>query len=118
MSWSPTARREVVRTELARARQTLDAVVPEKEFQGQVVDLAMLRRWRVWHDHDSRRNAAGLPDLLLLRPPRLVFAELKTEKGRLSAEQRTWLDELGRCPGVEVHVWRPGDWAEIEETLR
>lgn len=118
MSWAPEARRETVRTELTRARQALDAVVPEKEFQGQVVDLALLRSWRVWHDNDSRRNAAGLPDLLLLRPPRLLFVELKAEKGRLSAEQRAWQDELGRCPGVETYVWRPGDWPEIEEVLR
>lgn len=117
MTWTPEARRHVVRTELTRARQALDAVVPEREFQASVVDLALLRGWRAWHDNDSRRNVAGLPDLLLVRPPRLLFAELKTEKGRLSPAQREWLDALGRCPGIEVHVWRPGNWPEIEEAL-
>jgi hypothetical protein len=118
VSWAPDARRAAVRTELRRAREKLDAVVPEKEFQDSVVELALTRRWRVWHDNDSRRNAAGLPDLLLVRPPRVVFAELKAERGRLSAEQERWQEELGRCPGVEVHVWRPSDWDEIERTLR
>jgi hypothetical protein len=101
----------------ASARRTLDAFVPEREFQASVVDLALLRGWKAWHDHDSRRNVAGLPDLLLVRPPRVLFAEIKAARGRLSPSQRTWLDALGRCPGVEVHVWRPGDWSEIEEAL-
>lgn len=108
-----------MRTELTRARQVLDAVVPERDFQATVVDLAVLKGWRAWHDNDSRRNAAGLPDLILLRPPRLLFVELKTERGRIQPEQQQWIDELGRCPGVEVHLWRPGDWSSgvIEEVL-
>lgn len=118
MSWAPEARREVVRTELALARQALDAVVPEREFQGTVVDLALLRGWRVFHDHDSRRNAAGLPDLLLVKPPRMIWVELKAEKGRLSAEQQQWLDALGRCTEVSTFVWRPHQWDEIQEVLR
>src|SRR5690606_3109708 len=58
----------------------------EAQFQRQVVDLARLRGWWVFHDHDSRRNPAGLPDLLLLRD-RLVVAELKTTSGRVRAAQ-------------------------------
>lgn len=116
--WSPATRHEVMRTEVARARKVLDAVVPEKEFQRQVVDLAELRRWLVWHDNDSRRNAAGLPDLLLLRPPRLVFVELKAARGRISPQQKSWLESLGQCPGIETFVWRPEDWPEIERILR
>lgn len=114
-SWRPGAAAPPAITE---ARRALNASTSERAFQQSVVDLAELRQWRAWHDNDSRRNAAGLPDLILLRPPRLLFAELKAERGRLSAEQRAWLDELGRCPGVEVHTWRPGDWAQIEEVLR
>lgn len=103
---------------ITEARRALNASTSERAFQASVVDLAELRHWRVWHDQDSRRNAAGMPDLILLRPPRLLFVELKTDRGRLRPEQREWLDELGRCPGVEVHVWRPGDWPTIEEVLR
>jgi hypothetical protein len=56
----------------------------EAEFQAQVVSLAELRGWRIFHDHDSRRNTAGLPDLILVRRGRLIFAELKSERGRIS----------------------------------
>jgi hypothetical protein len=54
----------------------------------------------------------------LVRGERLLFAELKREKGKLSAEQEAWLEDLRRVPGVEVYVWRPGDMDEIAQVLR
>lgn len=86
----------------------------------QVIDLAKVNRWRLYHAYDSRRSAAGFPDLVLVRPPRLIFAELKTAKGRLTREQGGWLTDLGALalPGVEVYVWRPDDWNEIVERLK
>ncbi len=41
----------------------------EADFQGQVVELAQLHRWHVYHTFDSRRSHAGFPDLLLLKGP-------------------------------------------------
>ena len=95
----------------------------EAEFQKQIVELAQLRGWRVFHDHDSRRNAAGLPDLILVRSGRLIFAELKSEKGRVSEQQLDWLRDLDEVAEsslgkVLVDVWRPADWTTIEEELR
>lgn len=106
---------------------------PETEagFQDAVVELASLRGWLHFHDFDSRRNRAGFPDLVLSRRGRLIFAELKTETGRVSPDQQLWLDELaaaarnaqvGRNPtspdAITVRLWRPHDWPEIEATLR
>jgi hypothetical protein len=88
----------------------------EKRFMAQVVALAKLKRWAVRHDYDSRRSEPGYPDLTLCRPPRLVFAELKSPKGRPTAEQLYWLEIL-RLSGVEVHIWRPSDWDEIGRVL-
>ncbi|MCC6312227.1 MAG: hypothetical protein IT345_15125, partial [Trueperaceae bacterium] len=65
-----------------------DLLVGERDFQALVVQLARLRGWRVYHTFDSRRSPAGFPDLVLARPPRLVIAELKSEKGRVADEQR------------------------------
>lgn len=89
----------------------------EKAFQEQVLDLARLSGWRCYHTHDSRRSAPGFPDLVLCRPPVIVFAELKTEVGKTRPEQREWLAALGGCGGVEARLWRPSDWKEIERTL-
>jgi hypothetical protein len=48
----------------------------------------------------------------------LVFAELKSERGKLKPEQEAWLEALRQVPGVEVHVWRPSDMDAIAEVLR
>ncbi len=50
-----------------------------------------------------------------MRPPAVVFAELKTETGSVRTEQHGWLSALRGCEGVEARLWRPRDWQEIEE---
>ncbi len=93
--------------------------VTEKQLQAQVVQLARLTGWRCYHTFDSRRSAPGFPDLVLARPPRLIFAELKSEKGRLRPAQVEWLEalaEVERAP--EVFLWRPADFGDIQSTLR
>jgi len=93
------------------------SAVPERDFQNAVLELAQLLHWRVYHVPDSRRCPAGFPDLVLCRPPVLLFVECKTDKGRIRPEQHEWLAALHECDGVRVRVWRPKDWDEIEETL-
>jgi hypothetical protein len=83
--------------------------VTERELQSAVIEAATLFRWRHYHTHDSRRSAAGFPDLVLCKPPRTLFVELKSEKGRLSPEQTEWLQDLEKA-GQEVRIWRPEDW--------
>jgi hypothetical protein len=90
----------------------------EKGFQAQVEQLAKLHRWRCYHTRFSMRSAAGFPDLVLVRGPRLIFAELKAEGQEPTAAQEAWLAALRRVPGCEVHVWRPGDWQSIVATLQ
>ena len=96
--------------------------ISEAGFQRQVVARAQYHGWWVWHCFDSRRTTPGLPDLILIRrgqdgrPGRVIFAELKSQKGRLRPEQRDVLAMLATCP-VESYLWRPSDWAAIEEIL-
>lgn len=102
----------------------------EREFQRAVIDYAHATRWTVFHVHDSRREvvrqdgarhmigdkeAAGFPDLVLARD-RVVYAELKSESGRLSKAQLRWLGVL-ETAGQESYVWRPSMWPQIEEVL-
>ena len=90
----------------------------ERDFQNRVIDLARLCGWSVYSIPDSRRvTLAGYPDLTMWRGSRLIFAELKREKGKLSPAQIAVLDQLRELP-VEVYVWRPSDWNEIRETLK
>ncbi len=91
---------------------------PEAQFQTSVVNLARIFHWRAYHTRDSRGSAAGFPDLVLVRRPRVIFAELKSAKGTLTIDQVAWLDDLERCSGVETYVWRPGGMQQIAEVLR
>lgn len=88
----------------------------EKEWQGQVLELAALYRWRHFHPYDMRRSDEGWPDLVLVRVPELLVAELKTDTGRLSGAQIVWLDQLAAC-GIETHVWRPRDLDDVAARL-
>jgi hypothetical protein len=104
------------------------ALVPtsEAEFQRAVTDLASVLGWRIFHPRRAQTggrwstpvgyDGAGFPDLTLVRD-RLVMAELKSERGQLTADQKVWVGMLADA-GVEVHVWRPQDWDEIERTLK
>jgi hypothetical protein len=64
--------------------------VSERDLSGFVADCARLFGWRRYHTWLSRRSPAGFPDEVLVRPPRLVFAELKSDRGRLTPEQGAW----------------------------
>jgi hypothetical protein len=83
----------------------------EKQFQAVVVASAQRHGWLVYHTYDSRRSEPGYPDLHLVhvRAGQSVFRELKTETGRLSAQQTLWLGALNAV-GVDADVWRPMDW--------
>lgn len=120
----------------------------EAAFQQKVVNLARYMRWRVYHAPaggkdgrvDREQVGRGFPDLVLVRPPRLVFVELKAEKGALRPGQADWLADLNAVgdaikawlyephpdlppatvaamPEVAAYLWRPSDWPTIEKVL-
>jgi hypothetical protein len=90
----------------------------EREFQRQVMDLARILGWTLYHPALSKWSERGWPDLALVRPPRFVLAELKRENGKPSAYQQTWLELLRACPGIETYLWRPSDFDTIAAVLR
>lgn len=89
----------------------------ERAFMAQVIRCAELFRWRHYHTHRSEKSPSGFPDLVLVRRPRVIFAELKSDRGTLTDAQRAWLDELRAC-GQEAYVWRPMHWSAVEKLLR
>jgi hypothetical protein len=92
--------------------------ITEAQFLRQVQHLAALFSWRAYHPQLSKWSERGWPDLALVRPPRLILAELKSEKGKLTPQQTEWLEDLAACPGVECFTWRPSDFEFIVEILR
>jgi hypothetical protein len=102
--------------------------VKEAKFQAMVIKLAHLYGWRVCHFRPAMTSkgwrtpvtadGAGFPDLVLARRGRIIFAELKNETGKVSIQQKTWIDELGPSTiQVLAAVWRPKDWEEIEAAI-
>lgn len=99
----------------------------EDDFKDNVIKAAHLMRWRVHHGRagqtkDGRwvtpiQGDSGFPDLVLAREKRVIFAELKSDTGRVRPEQQAWLDVL-HTTKAEVYVWRPDDWDVITELLR
>lgn len=61
---------------------------------------------------------SGWPDLTLIRPPRIVFAELKGPTTPTTDEQHATLALLRAC-GLEAYLWRSGETSlqEIAEML-
>ena len=127
----------------------------EEQWLRQVIDLAGALGWRSYHvDRSAKRvvrrsgfmvwasnvnrQGKGFPDLVLVRErdARLIFAELKTDDGRVEPEQRDWLAALTRVADrarsvlalagagasspslIEVRLWRPRDYALVERDLR
>ena len=82
----------------------------------QVIQLAKLTGWRVYHTHDSRRSVDGFPDLVLLKGKRIIVAELKVGENTTTADQDAWLYAFHEA-GVQACVWYPSNWPVIEREL-
>ena len=90
----------------------------EAQFQDMIITRAKLRGWFVYHNPDSRRSTAGMPDLVLIHPrrPSILYREVKKAGGRVSAAQTDVMDLIADAGG-DVRVWRPDDWPAIVNLL-
>lgn len=88
--------------------------VSEKAFMQAVRKIAEAHAWETMHIYDSRKSAGvGWPDLVLARPPDLLFVECKTDTGVLTIQQEHWLDVLRRVEHTETFLWTPSRMAAI-----
>lgn len=98
-------------------RKFRDDGMSEIVFQEKIEKLARLGGWLFYHTYNSQRSNRGWPDVVLAHPSgRVIVRELKTMRGKLTPDQRKWLEALERA-GWDVGVWRPCDLPEIERTL-
>lgn len=125
---------------------------PERGFQKRIEDMLSLYGWKWWHvpapmrfDERGRgfipaKQAAGLCDIIATHhdPPRLLFLEVKGDRGKLSEKQREfllavklvaetmpeWADgwvgqpEVPFEPIIGVHAVWPKDEQAVEQMLR
>lgn len=95
----------------------------ERQLQDMICDYARIHGWLIHHDRRDDLSIGGdpgFPDLVLARDGVVIFAELKTAAGQVTASQVTWFDALIQNDGepAGVHLWRPSDWPAIQELLR
>ncbi len=81
----------------------------ERELLDAVREACRWSALLVYHTHESRRSEHGFPDLVVVGPHGVIFRELKADRGRLTPDQRVWLDRLTEA-GADADVWRPDDW--------
>ena len=110
-------------------------LMSERELKNQIIAFARNCGWLVHHDLPSQRangswatthqGDSGFPDLVLVHPGNsaknirgtVIYAELKTQRGKLSAGQEQWLDALTAAKQLVV-VWRPQDLKQVFDLLR
>ncbi|HMJ75128.1 MAG TPA: VRR-NUC domain-containing protein [Iamia sp.] len=100
---------------------------PEKAFQSKLVAALHSRGYIVDHTYQLRTDDGswrtgstlkGKPDLLALRPPRLLAIEVKADGGRLRPDQQAVLSYFAGIPNARAWVLCPSDpWGEILEWL-
>jgi len=93
--------------------------VKESDLREWVRDLSRLLGYKFYFSWTSLHSPRGFPDLVLVsvEQKRVIYAELKTEKGQPSDKQIEWLDALFEA-GQEVYLWRPHDIEGIAGIMR
>jgi hypothetical protein len=101
--------------------------ITEAQFSEQGLQLASIFRWRTAHFRPALTkkgwrtpvagDGKGFLDLLMIKPPRIVVAELKSARGKLTPEQEEWLADWRACPGAEAFVWKPDQLDEVTGVL-
>lgn len=86
--------------------QHLYETTDETTFQRRLTDLAESEGWLVSHTGKGRKYlthaAKGFPDLVLVKPPTLLFLELKDRTGKPGPEQTKWVSRIQRCTQVQA----------------
>ena len=88
----------------------------EREFQASVTRVVEMLGGLVYHTYDSRRSAMGYPDLTIVTLNQgVIFAELKSVKGRVTDSQWVWLRGL---PDHQAYLWRPEDFDDAVRIIQ
>jgi hypothetical protein len=103
----------------------------ERQFQDEVIDYAHLMGYKVAHFRTVRVQRAdgscyyctpavadgeGWVDLVICKPPKIFFVELKVGRNKPTEAQLMWHDLLERC-GLDVGVLYPEHWEEFRGNL-
>ena len=108
------------------ATDVLNRAMTEEQLLIAITDALDRYNWRWMHIRRSDRaqmmGHPGWPDICAARNGRVLFLELKTEKGRVSPEQREWMraicDGWPSIDGADHRVVYPSDLDDVLAMLR
>lgn len=90
----------------------------EKELQSAIVDVLDAYGWRFAHFRPAQAQSGnwmtamqghiGYPDITAVKGVKILFIELKSEKGKVRPEQDDWLTDLADAY-LGVHLVRPSN---------
>lgn len=123
----------------------IDPFSNEKAAEDWIAQAARVFGWRRYHTHRSKNSPSGYPDDMLIRGPRLIYAEVKTcWNPNPTDAQKAWLNDLaawrdvfdlyrgfgdaaitphiGAALSFEVYLWRFGrpdnpDYVSVDDVL-
>lgn len=101
-------------------RRLMDGQLKEAPWQKQVEEALTLHGW--WWNHNPpnvvvcsrcrtriyRGIKKGVPDIWAIRPPYMLWLELKTERGQLRPEQQQLMTMIRACGLIALYA-RPRD---------
>jgi len=93
-------------------------MITEKQFREQVKELCKVFHWKAYFTWLSMHSPDGFPDFNMVRGGRIIYAELKSERGKVTPAQMEWLTALIATGKCEVYLWRPANFEEIAEILK
>ena len=115
-------------------RSVLNKAMNERDFQKAIIDAAHQLGWFVAHFRPAQirlgkwvtpvqADGAGFPDLVMVKDGMMIIAEVKTERGVLSPEQRIWISKMSALERknrgvVLIRVWKPRHWDQIIHLLK
>lgn len=103
----------------------------ERQFQNEVIEYAQMTGYKAAHFRTVRVQRAdgshyyctpavadgeGWFDLVLCKPPKIFFVELKVGRNKPTEAQVMWHDMLEAC-GLQVGVLYPQHWDEFKGNL-
>lgn len=92
----------------------------EADLQRTITDACEAMGLLWYHAPDPRKcphcgfvnrldHNAGFPDLVIVQPPFIRWWELKAQRGRVSADQQQWLDDVVGCDCMDSRTIKPVD---------
>lgn len=103
------------------------ASITVQEWRDQVIAFARHRGWLTHWTEGKIARCTGFPSVVFVRSMpggdrRVVFAQLYSATGKVTAMQAEWLHGLAEVgafcgPHIGVFAWRPSDWPAVRKVL-